>query len=171
MSSSPVPASTAAFPSSPTISPVPTVPDLPRLSLRVVVDPIPVGAASAGGLFYISVDPEDDVSGIRRAISEKLGDMAMSIFKVCPCDRVTEGELTFLRSLSLGRPSNKLEPIPSDMKCRLTLSQPSSPGTLITRETSLSASVPQGGQPLLGAAMPHRKSRTGTLFPSPVKMI
>ncbi|CAD6570056.1 MAG: hypothetical protein TREMPRED_005574 [Tremellales sp. Tagirdzhanova-0007] len=82
--------------SSPSQSPIPTAhpsPTFPSLSLndlevpptvlRVALDPAPVGAASAGGLFYVSVNPGDDVSAIRRAVIEKLGNVSMGLFKVC----------------------------------------------------------------------------------------
>lgn len=78
-------------PPAPTFSTAPIVPTIPpaeervepvRIPLRVIVDPIAAGNASAGGLFYINVDPKDDVSAIRRAISNKLGDVSMGIFKV-----------------------------------------------------------------------------------------
>jgi len=86
----PIPAFRASpdVPSPPPAVPTPIVSEVPRLSLRVVVDPVPVGTVSAGGLFYITVDPDADVSAIRRAISDKLGTMSMGIFKVCISNRI-----------------------------------------------------------------------------------
>lgn len=82
ITNSPTSQSVSAFATSPIVPSVAAFPEVPRLSLRVAVDPVPAGTSPAGGLFYIYVDPKDDVSAIRRAVSEKLGDVSLGMFKV-----------------------------------------------------------------------------------------
>jgi hypothetical protein len=52
----------------------------------VALDPVPLDP-SDDELFYIAVNPDEQVSEIRKAISRRLGDVSMSLFKVSAYER------------------------------------------------------------------------------------
>lgn len=82
VSSSPASAASTALPS-PYLAPVELA---PTLRLRVALDPVPLDECD-DELFYIEVNPDEQVSEIRKAISRRLGDVSMSLFKVSVSER------------------------------------------------------------------------------------
>jgi hypothetical protein len=53
----------------------------PSVTIRVALDPPPRG--SEDGLFSLTLDPRDDISSVREAVIAHLGDVSVSLFKVC----------------------------------------------------------------------------------------
>ncbi|WVQ85903.1 hypothetical protein IAT38_008071 [Cryptococcus sp. DSM 104549] len=60
------------------------LPPADTISLRVAIDPAPLGGKNeaAKELFYVSVSPEESVAALRRDIARTLGYNSMSVFKV-----------------------------------------------------------------------------------------
>lgn len=70
------------LPSSPVLPAEPPVPSVPLLRLRVAIHPAPTGLGDGNEVFWTEVDPEESVESIRRVISDRLGGIAVGIFKV-----------------------------------------------------------------------------------------
>jgi hypothetical protein len=147
VSSSPASTTSTALPS-PYLAPV-------ELALRVALDPVPLDP-SEDELFYIEVNPDEQVSEIRKAISRRLGDVSMSLFKVSVSERAT----LIGRCRFRGKRRSRRGRIPPATASGLTSSHRFPPFVWTTLRSSRPVSdLPAGRQ----QSRPPTPSRTGSL--------